>query len=92
MKDTLRALARAAPSPVQARNAAREYMQARILGCLQRAGAMIPLAFLGGTALRFLYAVPRFSEDLDFALERPQTGYDLRRYLLAIRTEFAAEG
>lgn len=92
MKDTLRALARAAPSPVQARNAAREYMQARILGCLQRAGAMIPLAFHGGTALRFLYAVPRFSEDLDFALERPQTGYDLRRYLLAIQTEFAAEG
>lgn len=32
---------------------------------------MIPLAFQGGTALRFLFDLPRFSEDLDFALERP---------------------
>ena len=30
---------------------------------------MIPLAIHGGTALRFLYAHGRFSEDLDFALE-----------------------
>ena len=30
---------------------------------------MIPLAFQGGTALRFLFGLPRFSEDLDFALE-----------------------
>lgn len=31
---------------------------------------MIPLAFHGGTALRFLYGSPRYSKDLDFALER----------------------
>ena len=31
---------------------------------------MIPLAFHGGTALRFLYTSQRYSEDLDFALER----------------------
>ena len=33
---------------------------------------MIPLAFQGGTALRFLFGLPRFSEDLDFALERAE--------------------
>src|SRR5574341_2139274 len=92
MKAYLVDYVRTLPTPAHGRNVAREYLQARILGCLQRAGALIPLAFHGGTALRFLYAVPRFSEDLDFALERLQTGYDLRRYLLAIRTEFAAEG
>jgi len=91
MKEYLREVVRAAP-PMQANNAVREYLQARILGCLQRVGAMVPLAFQGGTALRLLYALPRFSEDLDFALERPQAGYDLRRYLLAVRTELAAEG
>ncbi len=70
MKDYLADLARMAQTPVQARNTVREYLQARILGGLQRAGAMIPLAFHGGTALRFLYASARYSEDLDFALER----------------------
>jgi hypothetical protein len=71
---------------------AREYLQARLLGCLQRAGAMIPLAFHGGTALRFLYASLRYSEDLDFALEGARSQYDLRAYLRAMRTELVAEG
>lgn len=92
MKPLLTELVRQASSPLQAKNHVREYLQARILGALQRTGAMIPLAFHGGTALRFLYAIPRYSEDLDFTLERPQGGYDFRTYLRAIRTEFAAEG
>ncbi len=64
--------------PSAGRNVAREYLQARILSGMQRAGAMIPLSFHGGTALRFLYGVPRYSEDLDFALERPEPGYNLK--------------
>jgi hypothetical protein len=47
----------------------REYLQARILESLRRAGAMVPLAFHGGTSLRFLYSLPRYSEGLEFALE-----------------------
>ena len=78
MKEHLAQLVRAAPTPAQARNITREYLQARILAALQRAGAMIPLAFHGGTALRFLYNSQRYSEDLDFALERAQTAYDFR--------------
>lgn len=78
MKEYLIELVRAAPSPTHARNLVREYIQARILESLQRAGAMIPLAFHGGTALRFLYAIPRYSEDLDFALEQAHAQYDLR--------------
>jgi len=92
MKAYLSDLARASPTPAQARNMVREYLQARILGALQRAGAMLPLAFHGGTALRFLYATARYSEDLDFALERASSPYDLRAYLRRIRSEFAAEG
>ncbi|MBU1878187.1 MAG: nucleotidyl transferase AbiEii/AbiGii toxin family protein, partial [Chloroflexi bacterium] len=89
MKDHLAELVRTVPTPVQAHNVAREYLQARILGCLQRAGAMIPLAFHGGTALRFLYASARYSEGLDFALEQARSQYDFRAYLRAIQAEFA---
>lgn len=92
MKEFLAELVRSAVSPVQGRNVVREYLQARILEALQRAGAMVPLAFHGGTALRLLYSIPRYSEDLDFALERPDSGYELRRYLQAIRGELSAEG
>ncbi len=92
MKSYLQRQIEAAASPVQGRNLAREYLQARILGTLQQAGAMIPLAFHGGTALRFLYAIPRYSEDLDFALERPAANYDFRGYLQAIQRAFIAEG
>ncbi len=92
MKDYLASLVRDSPTPAHARNVAREYLQARILGALQRTGAMIPLAFHGGTLLRFLYSIPRYSEDLDFALERDKTRYDLRAYLQAIRSELNREG
>jgi hypothetical protein len=86
MKDMLTDLLKNAPSPLHARNMAREYLQARILGVLQSAGAMAPLAFHGGTALRFLYASGRYSEDLDFALERPGMAYDFRAYLRAAQS------
>lgn len=91
MKDYLVDIVRASPSPIQARNKTREYLQARILGMLQKAGAMIPLAFQGGTALRFLYSSARYSEDLDFALEQSRSRYSLRSYLELIRNEFKAE-
>ena len=88
MKPSLTRLVESAESPLHGKNLAREYLQAYILRLLQGAGAMIPLAFHGGTALRFLYAIPRYSEDLDFALERPSNDYDFRGYLHAIQREF----
>jgi len=53
-----------------ARCLVREYLQARILEFLQENGAFTNWVFVGGTALRFLYSMPRFSEDLDFSLLR----------------------
>jgi len=92
MKDYLIDLVQQAPSPMQGRNTAREYLQARILAVLQRAGAMIPLAFHGGTALRFLFSHGRYSEDLDFALEGDRQHFDFQSYLQAIRSELMLEG
>lgn len=92
MKEELRDLLRGSGSPTEGRNRLRESLQARILAALQRAGGMIPLAFQGGTALRFLYSIRRYSEDLDFALERPDRGYDFRSYLKRIQGDLRQEG
>ena len=68
MKSLLLDLLADEPDAVQGRNTAREYLQARILLALQDHGAFADWAFVGGTALRFLYRLPRYSEDLDFSL------------------------
>jgi len=92
MKEYLTRLIQSSASPVDARNLAREYLQALILQSLQRAGAMTALAFHGGTALRFLYSLPRYSEDLDFALESNHHSYNFRAYLQSIRKDMEAQG
>ena len=53
---------------------------------------MTTLAFHGGTALRFLYSLPRYSEDLDFALETNKERYDFRAYLHAIQKDLETQG
>jgi hypothetical protein len=42
--------------------------------------------------LRFLFAIPRYSEDLAFALERTPERYDFRTLLQAIRGALVPEG
>lgn len=54
-------------------NILREYLQAYVLKILHEEGFFRSNAFLGGTALRFLYGLPRFSEDLDFSLEKKES-------------------
>lgn len=92
MKEYLKELVRGSRDPDHAKNLAREYLQQRMLGCIQRAGGMIPLAFHGGTALRLLYLIPRYSEDLDFSLERDQDRFDFRALVRTVQSELRAEG
>lgn len=92
MNEYLYKLIQANPDPNQSRNLIQEYLQARVLESLQDSGAMLSLAFRGGSALRFLYNIPRFSEDLDFVLERPIAGYNFRAYLKAIQRDLTTEG
>lgn len=75
-----------------ATNVMREYLQARILESLQVQGAWRSIAFMGGTALRFLYHLPRYSEDLDFSLEAPDQGFDLRTQMQATCARLEHEG
>ncbi len=81
MKEELRNIVSNAPSSIVGLNLATEYLQSRILGLMQETGAMIPLAFCGGTALRFLYGLHRFSEDLDFSLVKTDKEFSLAEYI-----------
>jgi hypothetical protein len=92
MKAYIRNFLQTSKTPIHGRNLVREYLQARALSSLQRMGAFVQLAFHGGTALRFLYGIPRFSEDLDFSLEGDHSSYDFRKYLHNIHKEFTLEG
>ncbi|MCX7723166.1 MAG: nucleotidyl transferase AbiEii/AbiGii toxin family protein [Verrucomicrobiae bacterium] len=92
MKEHLQQLVAGQRNLVLARCFAREYLQARILQSLQEQGAFVDWAFHGGTALRFLYGLPRFSEDLDFALVAPERDPMFRVRLKAVAGDFTAEG
>ncbi len=92
MKEDLRRIVDKAPSPLLGLNLAKEYLQSRILGILQETGAMMPLAFCGGTALRFLYGLQRFSEDLDFSLVRAGADFSLERYIERVKHTLSREG
>jgi predicted nucleotidyltransferase component of viral defense system len=71
---------------------AREYLQARILQSFQEDGVFSRWAFQGGTALRFLFSIPRFSEDLDFALIRVGEDAGFERALRRTQSAFREEG
>ena len=73
-------------------NLLREYVQSRILGVMQEAGSMTALAFMGGTALRFVYRTPRYSEDLDFTLEQDAESFALRSLSARIERRLQREG
>jgi predicted nucleotidyltransferase component of viral defense system len=49
-------------------------------------------AFYGGTALRILYGMDRYSEDLDFSLLRPMSDFDMARYSDALQKEIRSFG
>lgn len=49
-----------------------------------RGGFFEVALFQGGTSLRILHGLPRFSEDLDFLLRAPDPGFDWAPYLKAL--------
>ncbi len=72
-------------------NLMREYLQAYLLKILRDQGFFRTNAFVGGTALRFLYQLPRFSEDLDFSrVSLPQDSFG--KLMEAIQRELALAG
>ena len=80
------------PPAVDGVNLMREYLQATVLASMQSAKAFRPLAFHGGTCLRFVYWIARFSEDLDFALERPEGGFAFAHMVARVERDLTAQG
>jgi hypothetical protein len=72
--------------------ALREIIQEVALLGLWRAKFFEHAAFYGGTALRILYGLDRFSEDLDFSLLAPSPDFNLARYTASLEEELLAFG
>jgi predicted nucleotidyltransferase component of viral defense system len=72
--------------------ALREILQEIALLGLWRSKFFEKGAFYGGTALRILYGLDRFSEDLDFSLLQPKSDFNLSRYSRALQTEMRSFG
>jgi len=72
--------------------ALREIMQEIALLGLWRSKFFEKAAFYGGTALRILYGMDRFSEDLGFSLLKPMNDFDLSRYSGAVERELQSFG
>lgn len=70
-----------AANPIEENHAIKEILQDIALYGLWRAGFFEVAAFQGGTSLRILYGMARFSEDLDFILKVPDPGFAWPVYL-----------
>ena len=73
-------------------NALREILQELALLGLWRAKFFEHAAFYGGTALRVLHGLDRYSEDLDFSLLRPMKDFSLESYGAALQKEIGSFG
>lgn len=76
----------------QQRNAVYEVSQEIVLSGLYDGGFFDEAAFYGGTCLRIFHQLPRFSEDLDFSLLRPNADFDFTSYFGPVEAAFRALG
>ncbi len=72
--------------------ALKQITQTLTLLALSKAKFFDNAAFYGGTALRLLYGLNRFSEDLDFSLISPEQNFDLHPYLEKTKQELSVYG
>lgn len=92
MKEQALEIASSGDNRLSARNLLREYLQHVILRELFDAGLLDSFVFHGGTALRLLHDLPRFSEDLDFHLDRQNPDYNLKNTLQKLQNSLEASG
>lgn len=78
--------------PMERENALKEILQNIALYALWRAEFFDVALFQGGTSLRILHGLPRFSEDLDFMLRVPDDGFSWEKYLAPLQDVFEQFG
>ncbi len=74
-----------AANAIEEELATKEALQEVALYALWRAGFFDVAAFQGGTSLRILHKLPRFSEDMDFILKAPDPAFAWGIYLPQVR-------
>ncbi len=79
-------------SSVDYENALKEIIQEITLLGLWRSKFFEKAAFYGGTALRLLYGLDRFSEDMDFSLYEPDMDFKIEKYFKAVKDELSSFG
>ena len=73
-------------------NALKEIIQEVALLGLWRSKFYEKAAFYGGSALRIMYGLDRFSEDLDFTLIQPEQQFNVEKHLSAVVAELESWG
>jgi len=79
-------------SSIEEEHAVREITQEVALAALGRTDFFKHAAFQGGTCLRILYGLNRFSEDMDFILKETNREFALQPHLQAVSGELKAYG
>lgn len=90
MKDYLFELINLSRPERSNRMVVREYLQEYFLNILYMKKLYKDLVFCGGTALRFLYKLKRFSEDIDFSTSVKSETLDFECFLKELKQEFEA--
>ncbi len=91
MKTEALQLIRPVADPNARMNLLREFLQALTLRSFHQSEAFRQIVFVGGTALRFIHDLKRFSEDLDFSVVSAD-GYAPQSWLRKLKTELTQSG
>ena len=79
-------------SSLKKKDVLREILQQSALLGLARQRFFEHAAFYGGTAMRILYGLDRFSEDLDFSLLKPDVQFNFQPFLEGLQKEMSSLG
>ncbi len=92
MKDYIKSIINKKAGNDENLNRLREYIQVYFLYIIYRKKYYNNIVFTGGTALRFIHGMRRFSEDLDFSLSVCAHGYDFLGMMKDVKQEFELAG
>lgn len=70
----------------------REYLQVLTLKVIYQSKYGPTISFMGGTCLRICYGLKRYSEDLDFALDRKNATYSFKHLIHKVQSELKNSG
>jgi predicted nucleotidyltransferase component of viral defense system len=92
MKSQAQAIVRSADNPQTAQLLLREYLQHLVLRQMFEQKLLAKWIFQGGTALRIVYGVNRFSEDLDFHLNETTPDFSLTASITKLSKNLQLQG